>query len=65
VEEALIRLLAVSKTTQTAEWFQSLAQHLNWNKRVRQGTRPIPVEEIDTVNNDQAESVGHNNDCWH
>jgi len=29
----------VSQTPQAAEWFQSLAQHLNWNKRVKQKAR--------------------------
>jgi len=35
----------VSKTDQIGDWFSSLAQHLNWNKRVTQKPKEEPKLE--------------------
>jgi hypothetical protein len=39
-------MLALSKTDQIGDWFSSLAQHLNWNKRVMQKSNKKDKDEM-------------------
>jgi len=49
----------ISKTDQIGEWFSSLAQHLNWNKRVIQKPKETSVKE-ESVHSNKEESVPFN-----
>ena len=53
--------IAITKTSQTAEWFQSISRHLNWNRRTKQKAKSSEDENNNNNNNNLNNNQHSNN----